>query len=123
LAVTRGAAGPAVMALRRALAEPPPAAARGPLVLDLASAELFAGEHESAVEHFDEGLRIVNDPHSRAAHAWEQSLALQALGRYDEAYALRERAVEEVAGIDAELALRVEASLIASASLDLTRLE
>ena len=122
LAVRRGAAGAAVMSLRRALAEPPPAASRGALVLDLASAELRAGEHASAADHFEEGLRIVNDPRSRAAHAWEQALALQSLGRHDEAYALRERAVEEVAGIDQELALRVEASLIASASLDRTRL-
>jgi DNA-binding CsgD family transcriptional regulator len=122
-ALARGAAATAVACLRRALAEPPAVADRGSLLLDLAFAELRAGEPAGAADHFDEGMRITRDPRLRAAFAWDQAVALQALGRHDEAFAVRERVVEELADIDAERALLLEASLIASARLDLSRLE
>ena len=121
-ALARGAGPTAVACLRRALEEPPPATQRGHVVLALAAAELHAGEPAAAAEHFDEGSRIVDDPRALAASAWDHAVALQSIGRHDEAYAVRERAVEEVAGIDPDLALLVEASLIASASLDSSRL-
>lgn len=121
-ALARGAAPIAVACLRRALSEPPAVAEHGPLLLRLASAELHAGEPAAAADHFQEGIWITGDPRLRAKWAWEQTLALQAVGRHDEAFALRERAVEEVAVVDRELALLVEASLVASACLDLSRL-
>jgi DNA-binding CsgD family transcriptional regulator len=122
VALASAAADTAVACLRRALAEPPPASERAHLVLALASAELRAGDAAAAVEHFEEGLRLHPDPRTRAAWVWEQSVALQAVGRNGEAYAVRERAADEVAEHDPELALTVESSLIASASLDLSRL-
>lgn len=120
-ALTRGAGPGAVSFLRRALAEPPPAQERGPLVLELASAEVHAGQPAAAVGHFEEGMRVVADARVRAEHAWQHTLALQALGRHEEAFALRTRAAEEVAELDPELALRIEASLIASAGLQRSR--
>jgi DNA-binding CsgD family transcriptional regulator len=121
-ALSRGAASAAVAWLRRALEEPPPPAERGTVIFELGSAELRAGEPAAAVDHFDEAMRITSDAQSRASRWWEHSIALQALGRYDESFALRARAVEEVSSVDAELALSIEASLVASACVDLSRL-
>jgi DNA-binding CsgD family transcriptional regulator len=121
-ALARGAAATAVACLRRALGEPAPAADLGRLLLDLASAEVRAGEAAAAADHFDDGMRATGDPRLRAAFAWDHALALQALGRHDEAFAVRERIVEEVAAVDADRALLLEASLVASARLDLSRL-
>jgi DNA-binding CsgD family transcriptional regulator len=121
-ALARAAAPTAVAGLRRALAEPPPVAERGPLLLKLASAEVLAGETAAAADHFEEGARITPDPRARAPYAWDHALALQALGRHDEAFALRERMVEEVEDADRQLARLLEASLVASARFDLSRL-
>jgi DNA-binding CsgD family transcriptional regulator len=121
-ALARGAAPTAAACLRRALSEPPPAAERGGLLLELGSAEMLAGEVGAAAEHFAEGTRITSDPRGRAAHAYEQALALQALDRHDEAFRLRERAADEVADADPQLARLLEASLVASARFDLMRL-
>jgi DNA-binding CsgD family transcriptional regulator len=122
-ALARGAPGAAVACLRRALAEPPPPADRGQLAVELGSAELHAGDPGAAAGHFAEADRVTDDPRARASWAWLHGAALQALGRYDEAYTVREHAVEEVAELDPELALLVETSVIASASVDLTRLD
>jgi len=122
-ALARGAASTAVACLRRALSEPPPAAERGEVVFDLASAELRAGEPAAAVDHFGEAMRVVSDPRVHGARVWEHAVALQAIGRGDEAFAVRERAAAEVASVDPELARSIEASLVATARLDLSRLE
>jgi DNA-binding CsgD family transcriptional regulator len=122
-ALARGAPGVAVACLRRALAEPPPPADHGRIAVELGSAEMHAGDPAAAADHFAEAARVTGDPRERASSAWEHGAALQALGRYDEAYAVRERAVEEVAELDPELALLAETSIIASASVDLSRLE
>ena len=120
-ALARGAAPTAMACLRRALSEPPAVAERGPLVLDLASAELKAGEPGAAAGHFEEGMRVTTDPRSRARCVREQALALAAGDRHDEAFAVRERAVEGVVDFDPELALLVEADLIAMACLSRPR--
>jgi DNA-binding CsgD family transcriptional regulator len=118
----KGAASVAVACLRRAHAEPPAIAVRGEVLLELASAELHAGEAAEAAEHFEQGMRATGDPRRRATRVSEQAAALLAIGRSQEAYAVRELAAAEVASLDAEAALRIEAGIIASASLDLTRL-
>jgi DNA-binding CsgD family transcriptional regulator len=118
----RGAAEVAVACLRRALEEPPPSAERGRVTLELAAAELDGGDPGAAVEHFEEGSRITGDARSRARYASEHGIALLAVGRSDQAYALRERAAREVATSDPDVALLLEAGLVASASLDLSRL-
>jgi len=112
-ALTRGGAPRAVACLRRALAEPPAGAERAAIVLELASAELQAGEPAAAAGHFDEGVRVTADPRSRAAYVRERALALAAGGRRDEAFAVCARAADEVAPLDRELALLLEADLIA----------
>ncbi|HEX8054499.1 MAG TPA: AAA family ATPase [Thermoleophilaceae bacterium] len=122
-ALARGAAPAAAACLRRALAEPPATDDRAALTLELASAELHAGEPVAAAEHFEEGARLAGDPRVRASCAVEWSAALQAAGRHQESYAVRERAIEDVADADPELALLLETTLIATASLDLARLE
>jgi DNA-binding CsgD family transcriptional regulator len=109
--------------LRRAVEEPPPPGERAEVLLELASAELHSGETAAAVEHFEAAVELTRDPRLRAACSWEYAVALQTLGRYDEAFAVRERAADEVKDADPELALQVEASLIASAGVDLSRLE
>lgn len=122
-ALARGASSTAVVCLQRALSEPPPADVHGSVVLELAAAELRAGKPAAASEHFSEGLRIVEDPRSRVRYAGQQHLALLALGRRDEAFALLERIVDETAPADRELALLLEADLIATAYFDRSRLE
>src|SRR5205085_1339722 len=122
LALSRGATQIAVLCLRRAVQEPPHSLDRAQLTLQLASAELRAGDSRSANEHFEEGARISSDPRLPAQFAWDHALALQALGRHEEAFRLRERAVDDVRGVDPELAFTLEASLVASARLELPRL-
>jgi DNA-binding CsgD family transcriptional regulator len=122
-ALARGAAPAAVACLRRALREPPPADECGELMLELASAELRAGEPAAAVEHFDEGMRVTPDTRTRAARAGEHALALQAVGRDDDAFAVRERAVAEVADIEPKLAASLEGTLLGTARWDLARLD
>jgi hypothetical protein len=69
-------------------------------MLALASAAFQAGDPTAAAEHFHEGAGLTADPRLRAAYAAEWGYALQAAGRHEEAFAVRERAVEEVAGVD-----------------------
>ncbi|HEX8648018.1 MAG TPA: AAA family ATPase [Thermoleophilaceae bacterium] len=121
-AISRGAAAVGVACLRRALEEPPPPDDRGVLTLRLAVAELFAGEPDVAAEHFAAGARVTADARSRALYAWDHAAALNALGRSDEAWRVRMRAIEEAAEIDGELSMSLEASLVASAALDVARL-
>src|SRR5439155_21461887 len=117
----RGAPAVAVSCLRRALAEPPRPDDRAGVLVELASAEVHGGQLDVAAQHFDEGLRDPVDPRLRANSVREYAVALQALGRNEEAFAVRERAVAEVASIDEQLALSLEAGIIASAGLDLSR--
>jgi DNA-binding CsgD family transcriptional regulator len=121
LARSHGAPAVAIACLSRALAEPPAAGERRGILLELASAELHGGRPGDAVAHFDEGLAGSVDPRVRANWVRQQSVALQALDRHDEAFAVRERAVAEVAPVDEQLALSLESGLVASAGLHLSR--
>jgi DNA-binding CsgD family transcriptional regulator len=120
---SRGAAAAAAAFLRRAIDEPPAPAARAELLFALASAELDAGNAAPAADHFEQAARATPDPRRRAEHVWEHAVALQTLGRHEDAYALRERAAAEVGEIDRDLGMQIEAGLIASAGLDLSRSE
>jgi DNA-binding CsgD family transcriptional regulator len=122
-AIARGDAGIGAACLRRALEEPPAPEERGPVMLALAMAELFAGEPERAARHFAEGARVTSDPRSRALRGWDHAAALLATGRADEAWRVRLRAIEEAAEVDPELSLSLEASLVSSAALDRSRLD
>jgi DNA-binding CsgD family transcriptional regulator len=121
-ALARGAVTTAAACLRRALAEPPPADARPALLPRLAIAELRGGEPREAADHLEQAMALTPDPSRRAPLAVLRSTALQALGRHDEAFAQRERAIDEVREPAPELARLLEASLVGSARLDLSRI-
>jgi DNA-binding CsgD family transcriptional regulator len=121
-AIARGSAATAVACLRRALGEPPPAAERGRLSFELASAELQAGEPQLAAEHFEDAVRLSDDPRERAGYIELHSLALFAGARRDEAFALFERAVADVQAVDPELAFLFEAHMVGIARLERSRL-
>ncbi len=70
--LARGDAPAAVRLLRRALAEPPPAAIRPSLLLELAEAEMQSG-HPGAGTHIDAALALLREPAERV-----QALALLA---------------------------------------------
>ncbi|TMM04032.1 MAG: LuxR family transcriptional regulator [Actinobacteria bacterium] len=120
-ALARGAAATAVACLRRALAEPPATSERAAFVLELAAAELAAGEPAAAADHFEAGLRVTGDVRARAGCVRKAVLALQTLGRHDEGFALLERVVDEAAAVDPDLAQSIEGDLIASATLERSR--
>jgi DNA-binding CsgD family transcriptional regulator len=122
-ALARGAAATAAAFLRRALAEPPPADERASLLRRLGVAELRAGEPAAAADHIEEAMSLTSDPSRRAALAASRAVALQAIGRHDEAFAERERAIEAVRPHDPERARLLESSLAGSARFDLSRIE
>ena len=112
---SRGAAESAVDYLRRALAEPPPAAERAELLLELGSAEaLVSGD--AAVEHLQEAHGLLDDPIRRAETALLLGHQLLLLfSRGDESDAVLTQAQDELGGIDAELERLLEAALIMNA--------
>jgi DNA-binding CsgD family transcriptional regulator len=117
----RSAPRAAAACLRRALDEPPPPGERPHVLLELASAELASGDAPAAVAHFEEAAPLVADPRVRAGYAGELVLALQAVDRNDDARALVADLVEDLGAVDRELALSIEASLIAGAILERSR--
>ena len=109
---SRGAAESAVAYLRRALAEPPPAAERAELLLELGSVEaLVSGD--AAIEHLREAHGLLSDPVARAEAAL--LLGHQLVWRGDESDAVLTQAQDELGGIDAELERLLEAALIMNA--------
>ena len=117
-ALGRGAPDTACAYLERALAEPP-APRELPLVLrELGSAELRAGKRGS-VEHLQEALHGLRDVATRAAVTGEIALAMTAARRVAEAIELLDPVIAEIARIDPETAMRLDAELIGAAQLDL----
>ena len=114
-ASAQGAMKHAVACLRRALGEPP-SASRHPIVLrELGAAEVRLGAGEG-LRHLREAQAASGDSRADARCALELGSALVARGRVTEAASVFERAVERVE--DRELALRLEAELLAAARLD-----
>lgn len=113
-ALARGAPAAAVAWLRRAVAEPPPAAARGALLLDLAAAELRVAAPE-ATGHLAAAVELIREPAplTRAvrllgnAYTWARES--------DRAVEVLAAAVPVVEPADRELALFIEADLAAHA--------
>jgi DNA-binding CsgD family transcriptional regulator/tetratricopeptide (TPR) repeat protein len=109
---SRGASESAVAYLRRALAEPPPAAERADLLLELGSAETIVSG-DAAVEHLREAHALIDDPIRRAETALLLGRQLFLL-RGTEADAVYTQALAELAGADAELERLLESALITS---------
>jgi DNA-binding CsgD family transcriptional regulator len=110
-ALTRGAPEAAVSYLRRALAEPPPPAARPEVLLDLGRAEALlpvAGDFDALREALD----LAEDPQQRAEIALELAWALALVTRNAEIPGLLEPVLERAEGLDPVLLERVEALLI-----------
>jgi DNA-binding NarL/FixJ family response regulator len=80
-----------------------------------------AGEPAAATEHFEQGIRLTASPDARVRAARGQAMALFALGRRDEAFVMRERAMEHMPDDEPELALVLEAEYLAGACFDRTR--
>ena len=110
---SRGAAESAVAYLRRALAEPAPAAERAELLFELGSGEaLLSGD--AAVEHLREAHALLGDPIRRAEAALLLGHHLT-LFRGDESVAVFTQALDELAGAAPELERLLEAALISNA--------
>ncbi len=110
----RGAAESAVAFLRRALAGPPPDEERPGLLFELGSAEtLVSGD--AGVEHLQEAYEQLVDPVERAETAILLGRQLDYLVRIDESVETLERALDELGDANTELALVLEAVLIAAA--------
>ena len=119
LASARGASAAAAKYLRRAVIEPPPPDVRLPLERELVSAAVAAGEAAALPEFLDGAIaELEADPHELALAAPDLALALISFGRPQDGHALLTRAIEGVAPIDAELALRLEAELITLSQWD-----
>jgi hypothetical protein len=112
-ASSRGASESAVAYLRRALAEPPAAAERAEVLLELGSAEAHVSG-EAAIEHLRAAYALTSDPIKRAKIALQLSRHLFLLRGEAESDAVLSAALDELAGADAELGRLLEAGLISN---------
>ncbi len=125
-AVARGAAEAGVTFLQRAVIEPPMPQTRGELLHELGVAELRAGQlavgsdgqEPRPIAHLREAVARSDDPTARARAARDLADALWAADRFPEAVQTLERAIDEAGETDVELALGLEAQLVAAGWLD-----
>ncbi len=117
-ALSRGAPSIAAQRLRRALAEPPPADGRLALLIELASAELHAGEMPSAIEHCRDAISQQPDPAERVRIMIVMAGAQVVSGRSLDALAELDRAVEILAPTAPEIAGMLAVAAIAAARID-----
>ena len=110
-ALAQGAPEAAVSYLRRALAEPPPAADRLEVLRMLGSAEalLAAGDDFASLR---EALAIASDPQTRAEIAFELALALCGVFRNAEGRAVLTTLLADPAQLDRETVEVLEAAVI-----------
>ena len=109
-ALARGAPAAAVAWLGRALAEPPPPAARAAVLLELGSAELRLAMPE-AVDHLAAAAGALREPRLLATSVRRLAEALTMSGQADRAVAAIEAVIGTVEAADSELALLLEAEL------------
>jgi DNA-binding CsgD family transcriptional regulator/tetratricopeptide (TPR) repeat protein len=113
-AASRGASESAVAYLRRAVAEPPSAAERADLLLELGSAEALVSGN-AAVEHLREAHALTDDRVRKAKTALVLGRELFLLLRSEESDAVFTEALDQLAGADEELERLLEAGLITNA--------
>ncbi|HUY59293.1 MAG TPA: AAA family ATPase [Solirubrobacteraceae bacterium] len=107
-ALALGAPDSAANYLERALAEGPERELRGALLLDLGLAEKLT-RRPAAIERFEEVRRLAEDPVTRARAMIEQGEILSYVGDWQQALALFDGALLELADRDDAVALRAEA--------------
>jgi DNA-binding CsgD family transcriptional regulator len=110
-ALESGAPQAAARLLGRALAEPPPAAARVRVLRAAARAEASAGR-ATACGRLEEALRLTADPRERAEIALEVAEVYAALFRWVDAVEVIERALADLGDADVALAARLEGELV-----------
>jgi DNA-binding CsgD family transcriptional regulator len=98
-----GTPGPAVVALQRALAEPPRKNEGVPLLLELAQAKDASGDSSGALDDLDEALRLADSAHQRAEISVVQGKIFALLNRYEAAIQALEAGLEGITGTDPEL--------------------
>jgi DNA-binding CsgD family transcriptional regulator len=109
-ASTRGASESAVAYLRRALEEPPHAAERAEVLVELGSAETRTSG-EAAVEHLQAARELIDDPLKKAEIALLLGRQLYLL-RGEESDAVLTQALADLDGADPELERLLQAGLI-----------
>jgi DNA-binding CsgD family transcriptional regulator len=113
-ALARGAPGAAAAYLRRALAEPPPAAERAELLLELGLAEHRVAAPEAAA-HLAAAVAEIEAPELLAEAVRHLANALTVGGESDRAVEALAAAIARVEGASPELALLLEAELASHA--------
>lgn len=109
-ALARGVPSSAVMLLRRALAEPPPADQRDDLTIELGIAESRAGEPE-AIRTLREPLSRGRGTRSQRMRGWHELSVLASARQDRSAIELLKGAVEEAREADRDTQLAIETSL------------
>jgi DNA-binding CsgD family transcriptional regulator len=113
--LARGSPSAAADYLERALAEPPPEAARGEVLSSLAFALGLVGPStERNIELLTEALRYTAEPRRRAEIKLVLARALGTAGRLEEAMRAYDDATAEASGVDADLAFALEVERIAA---------
>jgi DNA-binding CsgD family transcriptional regulator len=113
-ALARGAPASAAASLRRALLEPPPDASRADVLVELGSVEYSLASRE-AVGHLTSAVELSTDPGLLAVAVRRLAVALTMVGDSDRAVEAIEPIIAVVEPHDRELALLLEAELVAHA--------
>jgi len=121
-AVGHGAPHSAVAHLRRALAEPPEAALRGRMLLELGFAESYAGDREAA-RHLDAALDAAVDRPAQVAAALALGRMIQLSGRHGDAFAVYDHIARRIGDDEPRTALILEGALLSAAQLDPTTVD
>ena len=119
----QGALDVAASWLERALAEPPPAAARGELLLELGLAEMSLGRHVAARDHLTEARALLPDAAARARCFPDLAWATMNLDGVPAAVALLEQEIAAADQSDHDTALKLESDLASMGAMspDVTR--
>jgi DNA-binding CsgD family transcriptional regulator len=115
-ALVRGAPAAAAASLTRALAEPPPPAARADVLVELGAVEYRLARPE-AVDHLTSAMGLIREPRLLGATARWLALAMTLAGDSDRAVEVIESVVDVIEPDDRELALLLETELSAHAQM------
>jgi DNA-binding CsgD family transcriptional regulator len=121
-AVGQGAPDSAVAHLRRALTEPPDAAVRARVLLELGFAESYVGDPQAA-SHLDAALDAAADRPAQVAATLALGRMIQLSGRHGDAFAIYDRTAGRIGDEEPRTALVLEGALVSAAQLDPTTVD